>query len=302
MEGRAGPRVIPQADIGLFNQRNNLHPADYEITDQRMTEGLLAGRGRVFRLPSNAERQIPESQPVYYTHPFPDWRLCINNSFHQGDFSVLYVGGMCPVCNVGDRTSQEPIRFVVACPEGHMDDVDWVGLIRHSQTCQYNRWLRWSGGGGSIGDIVVECPNCQGQARLGIAYGLPHRCSGRFVEREDLNRRPARLRCGLSARIIQRQASNLRVPELKTLFTVHPRDTQLHVLLENTAIRSAITTLGGSVGSMDELSRVLRNLVTGRLLTSTGADEILSHPWTEIQNAISAVMTPVPTSYRELIH
>lgn len=301
LEGRAGPRVIPQPDVGLFNQRSGLHPADFEITDQRMTEGLLEGRGRVFRLPSNAERQIPDTQPTYYTHPFPNWRLCINNNFHPTNFSALYLGGMCPVCNIGDRTSQEPIRFVVACPDGHMDDVDWIGLVRHTQTCQNSRWLRWLGGGGSIGDIVIECPNCQGQVRLGIAYGLPHRCSGRFVEREELNRRPARLRCELNARIIQRQASNLRVPELKTLFTVHPRDTQLHILLENTAIRSAITALGGNVDSRDELSEILTRLVDARLITRVGANEILRHPWDEIKNAMRAVMTPVPTSYTELI-
>src|SRR5947209_1050402 len=59
LEGQNGPRVIPRPDIGLFSGSNFL-PSDFEISDQPMSEGLLGG-ARIFRLPSNAERQVSDS-------------------------------------------------------------------------------------------------------------------------------------------------------------------------------------------------------------------------------------------------
>jgi hypothetical protein len=91
------------------------------------------------------------------------------------------------------------------------------------------------------------------------------------------------------------------VPELKTLFTVHPRDTQLHILLENTAIRSGIAARENGVHSRNDLSEILTRLVAARLISQSVLDEVMDHPWDEVQSAVRAVMTPVPTSYRELI-
>ena len=145
IEGVEGPRVIPTSDIGLFVSGSPLVPWDYEISDQRMSQGLLNG-SRIFRLPSNAELGVPESRYVYRTKPFPQWRLCLNSVGHSGDFYVLYQAYSCPVCGNSGRKGREAIRFVKACPKGHLDEVDWYFLAHGNQTgCQQSRWFKWHG-------------------------------------------------------------------------------------------------------------------------------------------------------------
>ena len=91
LEGPYGPRIIPRPDIGLFLPGVGLSPERFEISDQRMSEGILNG-ARIFRLPSNAELQKPENYYIYRTKPFPEWKLCHNFSGHNGRFSILYLG------------------------------------------------------------------------------------------------------------------------------------------------------------------------------------------------------------------
>ena len=298
--GRQGPRVIPQPDIGMFSQRSGLHAPDYEISDQRMSKGLL-NSARIFRLPSNAELQIPQIASAYRTRPFPDWRLCLNRTLHTGDFSVLFARTACPVCNVSDPRTQEGIRFITACSEGHMDDVDWIQLV-HSigASCQHTGWLQWQGGGSAIGDIEVICPRCKTRQNFGNAYGQSWPCTGRYPEREQLNSKPVRLSCSRPSRIIQRQASNLRIPDLKTLFAVQPRHTELHNLLETTPIYIALAASGGA-SSIVQLRTMLDNLVQMGVLAGSIREGIIRYPWTEIEKAIKDILTPISSTYHDLI-
>jgi len=300
IEGAEGPRVIPLPDIGLFKRIPNLNPSDYEVLDQRMTDGLLRGT-RIFRLPSNAELGIPEDQYIYSTKPFPLWKLCLNIQGHKGDFYVLYDQPECPVCgNTGGR-GREAIRFIKACPDGHMDEVDWYHLAHGSgSSCQHTGWFRWHGGGGSLSGVRIECPRCgSSKFTLGWAYGKEWDCSGRYPERELPYSPPHRPGCGKKAKIIQRQASNLRIPELLTLFSIPPRHTKLHNLLQIGPIFSAIVAKNPS--SMKQFKEMLSRLQEKGLISGSTLAEILSSPWPEIRSAIQDVLTPVPRSYHELI-
>ena len=117
IEGIEGPRVIPRSDLGLFTQGSSLSPEDFEISDQRMSKGLLGG-ARIYRLPSNAELGITENRYIYRTKAFPVWKICLRNRSHKGNYSVLYSGSYCPVCKNMNKKGREAIRFIKACPNG----------------------------------------------------------------------------------------------------------------------------------------------------------------------------------------
>jgi hypothetical protein len=310
LETQNGPRIIPQPDVGLFRVDNQLSPASYEISDQRVSEGLLSG-ARIFRLPSNAELRLLHDQALYRTRPFPNWRLCLSTRNHA-NFSVLHHGSNCPVCAASDQEFHEPIRFIAACIDGHIDDIDWYHLVHSrasNQNCQHTQWFRWYGGGGALSAVDVECPSasCNSRVNLGWAYGEDWPCSGRFPEREPLASAPIPLGCRRRSRIMQRQASNLRIPELKTLFTIPPRNTDLHRMLQRTPIYSALSSLvapGSQIStsfSPQQLTNILNNLASRNLIAQREAAEIMSFPWQEIQQAIEDVLTPVSTTYRELL-
>jgi len=301
IEGPRGPRVIPLPNRGI----RELDPIKYEVSDQRMSQGLLGG-ARLFRLPSNAELGLPHDSYIYRTKPFPIWKLCLNIQQHGGNFYILYHEARCPKCRSkdrrGNRRNVEAIRFIQACPKGHMDEVDWYQLVHGDESgCQHNRWFIWYGGGRSLSEIRIKCPRCGSKVNFGEAYMQEWKCSGRFPEKELPlpDSPPTRYECDKGARIIQRQASNLRIPELVTLFTIPPRHTPLHNLLQMWEI--LISIVGRQPSSKDELERILINLAEKKLIRRDVVDEILRYPWQEIQQAIQDVLTPVKQSFHDLI-
>ncbi|OIQ10639.1 hypothetical protein MTCOM_05740 [Moorella thermoacetica] len=296
LESTDGPRIILDPWIGLFGQQiagRTVSPDLYEINHQRMSQGLLNGT-RIFRLPSNAELNLSEKKYIYRTKPFPEWALCV-------DHNILYrLQTGCPRCTFR-KGRREAIRFVRACPEGHLDDVDWDFVVHRGsvKTCRSN-WYHWERNGSALRDINIRCPICKKVANLGDAYQRSWPCSGRFPEREH-DYTPMRPGCNnqQGSRIIQRQASNLRLPEIVSLFTIPPRHTALHRLLENTAISSILVV--SPPATYEELQAMLETLLNRRMISRTTADEILRYPWPEIQKAIKDIQTPIPTSFRDLL-
>ncbi len=304
IEGIEGPRVIPRSDIALFS--NSLVPKNFALSDQRMSKGLLDG-ANIYRLPSNAELGKQDSMPIYHTKAFPTWRLCLNINNHAGPFYILHQTFSCPVCaglkdnsHFSNRGS-EPIRFVRACSAGHMDEVDWAYLAHGGdKSCSNHKVFNWYGGGGSLSKVIIECPECKRKSiTLGRAYGQDWYCSGRYPEREQLGDRvQPPFDCNRKARIVQRQASNLRIPELKTLFAIYPLHTKLHEHLQADPI---YWNLINKIPSEAEFRQLLKNLEIKGAVKKQVITEILNCPWQEIRTAIDDILRDIPSSYHELI-
>ncbi len=298
LEGKQGPRVIPALGFsGLFKNRQI---GSFEITDSRLSKALLGDAG-IVRLPSNAELGLPDNTEIYETSSFPAWALCTR---HQ----VLYhkqpgVGNprqACPRCPIypSDRESwqqvrRQAIRFVQVCLKGHLDDVNWVGIVKHlKRPCQPS-YLYWRGAGSALRNINIVCPDCGGSVNLGLAYSLPLTCSGRLPELGA-----ARPGCDAEAKMIQRGASNLRMPELYSSLTIPPSDTRLNRLLETSAIRGALAL--SSISTKQELINMLRILVGARSVGPALVAEVDRYNEQEILAVVNQMKAPLPESNREL--
>jgi hypothetical protein len=234
---------------------------------------------------------------------FPSWALC---SYHQ----ILYLKRRgarnprqaCPRCqplssevDAWQRVRQQAIRFVQVCPRGHLDDVNWVGIIQHQkQPCQ-PAYLNWRSGGSSLRNIDNVCPDCEGFINLGFAYsGRTWQCSGRYPEYKSVRTNA----CDAEAKMLQRGASNLRMPELYSSLTIPPVDTRLHRLLETRAIREALDLL--DVTSKQELMIILNKLTAKKYVGSALVTEVGRYDEQEILTAINQMKEPLPETNREL--
>lgn len=297
LEGPEGPRMIPVLnDSGLFQQQG---PDNFEITDLRLSRALLGGAG-ILRVPSNAELGEIDARYIYDTFPFPDWALCMHHKILYR--KITSDNRACPRCrplassdSAWMHVRREAIRFVRACPAGHLDDVDWPHLMTHAtQGCNPDHLL-WQGGGGALRHIEITCPNCHASMNLGTAYTREWACSGRFPE----YRGKARPRCDQPTKIIQRGAANLRLSELQTALTIPPRSTALHRLLEMKAIRIVLHTQ--QVNSKQALTAALEALVQQGLLRRTVLTQIQNHPEPTILAAIAdTVRGELPENVRTL--
>ena len=283
LEGQEGPRLIPRADVGLFYPRSGLKPEDFEIHNRRVTSVLGKG-SRVFRLPSNAELGEHPSRYLYLTRPFPVWSQC-------PDHETLYRSDRkCPSCKDKELTNRRASRFVVACLNGHLDDVDWDRVVKHKKECHPGEWYHWRGEGGPLSQIEIVCPKCNGKANLGWAYSKNWRCSGRFPEQEGPLIHRTSNRCDADARFMQRQATNLRIPEVRSLFTIPPAYTQLHNLLQIASVNVALSVRPPT--SITELRSTLDTLVEKGHLADSCRKEILNHELEEIQRALADLESP----------
>jgi hypothetical protein len=297
LEGPEGPRMIPVLDdSGLFQQQG---PDNFEITDLRLSRALLGGAG-ILRVPSNAELGVIDARYIYDTFPFPDWALCMQHKILYR--KITSDNRACPRCRplastdqAWMRVRQEAIRFVRACPAGHLDDVDWPHLMTHATPGCNPDHLLWLGGGGALRHIEITCPNCRASINLGTAYSHEWHCSGRFPE----YRGKGRPGCDQPAKIIQRGAANLRLSELQTALTIPPRSTALHRLLEMKAIRIVLHTQ--QINSKQALTVALETLVQQGLLRRAVLTEIQNQPEPTILAAIAdTVRGELPENVRTL--
>jgi hypothetical protein len=241
VETGSGPVVIKSLDA-LFNAIGR-QPHEFEIIDDRLSRLALDG-ARIARVPTNAELGLPADRPIYPTDRFPYWALCAQHRPHQ----VLYeAGNGCPECPPAApwqrrrKAGREAIRFVLACENGHLDEVNWHLLVHPGGRCGTRHYL-WHGGGRALRLARIECPRCKVVANFGQAYARPWPCSGRLAE---FGARPApgALRCPRQARIIQRGAANLRLASLRTALTIMDMPARLHHVLSDRSLLGAIGAL-----------------------------------------------------------
>jgi hypothetical protein len=60
-----------------------------------------------------------------------------------------------------------PIRFVQACPNGHISDINWSRVVHgDGPACMGHLWLDERGTTGDLTDLVVRCDGCKKSVRL----------------------------------------------------------------------------------------------------------------------------------------
>jgi len=220
---------------GLFGD-GETSVSNFQIPDPRLSNALLEGR-LIVRIPSNAELKKGDAYGIYTTMRFPAWSLCVQQHPRRRAGvlyrKVQYDNKACPECPplANDKVAwkqaqKQAIRFVRACPDGHLDDVDWKGAIRHNKEQCVPPFLLWEGGGGSLKQIDIVCPICRGETNLGSIYARDWPCSGRYPE---LGKDGSV--CDKDARVMQRGAANLRIADIQTALTIPPKDSPLHNIL-----------------------------------------------------------------------
>lgn len=276
LEAPNGPRVIQSfKDWGQIfgSSQTSLWLSKFEIRDANVM-ALLRG-GRVFRLPTNADMQVPEETILFRTRRFPKWALCQDHRilYELTDHGI----SRCPQCTLGKAAQHEAIRFVRACPRGHLDDVDWKDIVHRKNRSCAGFLFDWIETGSTLRDITLKCRQCGEQATLQDIYNGTWSCSGRLQEDDT------RQKCDEKASVILRNASNLRIPELISALTIPPRTSSLHRILESPRILPILAsesswTKDKLLSKLKTASRFLPeiNAITIAEIEHASEDDILS--------------------------
>lgn len=194
----------------------------------------------------NARRTAPAIR-------FPEWHecpRCHRLGQEQAPFELAADGSrlVCLACGGGNAYTN-PVRFITACRQGHIDDFPWIWWAhrdRETGECDSPAlYLRSHGRSAALADLYVECRGCQtdGQSTrrsLGDAFGEDAlgggRCSGR---RPWLGDRETD--CEGGRRVLQRGASNVHFPVVCSSLSIPPAsEAIMQILSESAALLAAV--------------------------------------------------------------
>ena len=111
-------------------------------------------------------------------------------------------------------------RFVRACPNGHVDDLDWWYFVHEgSLPCKRQIWLDERSTGGDLGDLVVRC-GCGKRRSLSEATQLEMNPLGSCQGARPWLGRNANEACGQPSRLLIRTASNAYFPQVVSVLSL----------------------------------------------------------------------------------
>lgn len=177
--------------------------------------------------------------------PFPRWLRCplcdTLATIDSGIFNLVqdpwrpdrtrYVHESCLPAR-GNSPTALPVRFLLACREGHLTDFPWVAYV-HKQNvpCKPARLtLREFGAAGDASDIIVKCLECNAERRMADAFDRDKfqiKCTGHHPHLRKI----APDGCEEESRTILLGASNSWFPLVMSALTIPAADQDKLALL-----------------------------------------------------------------------
>jgi hypothetical protein len=174
-----------------------------EITEERLLGAIQRRLGpqvqKLFLPPMtfDDDGRDPAAPPIGVpVAPFPRWLRCplcgALATIDSGMFQLVqdqyrpdktrYVHANCSGSSKNSPTAF-PVRFLVACREGHLSDFPWIEYVHAGVApCRPSRLtMREFGAAGDASDIIIQCHECNRRRRMGDAFdrdGFRLRCHG----------------------------------------------------------------------------------------------------------------------------
>jgi hypothetical protein len=151
----------------------------------------------------------------------------------------------------GKTDSVVPVRFVRACPKGHVGDVDWKAFLHGNRSsCTRDLWVEERGTSGDLSDVWICCEcgtdRSMSQAMRGD-LGALGMCNGA---------RPwlgagTREKCGLPNKLLIRSASNAYFPQIMSVISIPDPTTPI-----DDVVRSLWDDFLSDVETIDEVKKI----------------------------------------------
>lgn len=252
MDMRVAGAPVSGVSTGLEEWDRNASLDNPDFRNQKIIERRLCKKlgKKYFRLPpvlieKFRKQDDTHNQPALVTRRFPEWLQCPEcdkiapAGLWDQDPGRAY--RYCASCSAKQPRDRKvfviPVRFVIACKSGHLDEFPWHGWVRHGENCSNKGFLELSSVGAGLAGIVLRCPECgmsrslDGIFRKDALNGL--HCRGRRPWlRSDDNSCTCSGANG-SLRVVQRGASNLYYPVLESALDIPPWSRNLERILSD---------------------------------------------------------------------
>lgn len=130
----------------------------------------------------------------------------------------------------GVRRPAVPVRFLVTCERGHLDEFPWDQWVRHTETCArrtspqaHPRALRLRAGTqAGLGGLILTCTVCNQSRSLEGCFDRGALAGARCAGRRPWLEASPEVGCAETPRVLQRGASNLYFPIVESAIDIPP--------------------------------------------------------------------------------
>jgi hypothetical protein len=215
-----------------FSDRPGLeHPQ--KIIEPRLQDNL---RVKGFRLPPVTTDDWGDGRGQMNEHlvavRFPDWlqcqechRIAPSKNWNSKDGKAFRYCGTCTAKKNNPEKNMVfavPVRFVMACEDGHIQDFPWHYWVGHEPDCK-NKYgdLELKSEHAGLAGYILRCPKCNAQRSLDGIFSRENwrgfHCNG---WRPWLPGEPQE--CHKTPRVLQRGASNMYFPVVQSALSIPP--------------------------------------------------------------------------------
>lgn len=251
---------LPEEALMLMGLENWPSGSNTIIKDARLGRRLKVSHFREPTTTDEEAHQIADDRVMHFTR-FPRWYFCSRcRQMKRAEIASLTpprCDGRYQPC-IGHSPKMVPVRFVIACNNGHIDDFPWEQWAHNgSSVCNTPQLrLRQTRGAGLAG-LRVECvnPSCQ---KLGATLSTAGRkdalkkigCNG---HRPWLGRySDVKESCTETPQMIQRGASNAYFSRIVTSILIPPFSKKLFRILDSLEFQELKDRIGTIDGRPNE--------------------------------------------------
>ena len=130
----------------------------------------------------------------------------------------------------GEKSEVTPIRFVCACENGHLQDIDWRGIVHQGGPCEEAMWVEEKGTSADPADMTVVC-GCGKSLSLQELFQPGRLGSCRGERPWLLDRDPNG--CGQKLKLLTRTATNTYFPQVYTVISLPVEEDELTRLVDS---------------------------------------------------------------------
>jgi len=234
MMGYSSGRGLPNYSV-LIAGLDEWSVGGEELHDDRLVEKLkLLQEVDTLRLVEPPpDREDPTAPPTGITAwQFPEWFITQDVGEGKGltrSRMLVHRRALTKGKYIGDDKRKHPVvpvRFVRACPAGHIGDIDWRTFVHGPKECQRQLWMDERGTSGDLSEIWIRC-DCGLQRELAEAAGLQSKALGYCEGLRPWLGPYTRERCNEPNRLLIRTASNAYFPQLMSVISLPPREHSL---------------------------------------------------------------------------
>ncbi len=231
------------------------------LRDAIVKRGVPLAFEHSFREPPVGDDDEPTKMSGVQVLEFPRWFVCQRCRALTGKdgLAINKDGRRIHDCDGGTPAECVPVRFVLACKRGHVEDFHWIWFAHpNTKPCPAPKLELWEGATGDFTEIEVRCTACKSGQRLQSALigELNPTCGG---DRLWLGQE-GRQDCAEKLRLLVRTASNSYFAQVVSALSVPEKGRELEEAVQRVwnVVQVATPATLGVLRSIPDVAAALK--------------------------------------------